>query len=67
MRTYVMEDRNGLPLYEHLYRCIRRDILDGTLGRRGAAALQAGPGGASAYLRHDGGGGLPPAGGGGDT
>ena len=31
MRTYVMEDRNGLPLYEHLYRCIRRDILDGTL------------------------------------
>ena len=31
MRTYVMEDRGGLPLYEHLYRCIRRDILDGTL------------------------------------
>ena len=26
-----MEDRGGLPLYEYLYRCIRRDILSGAL------------------------------------
>ena len=31
MLTYSMEDRGGLPLYEHLYRCIRADILDGAL------------------------------------
>ncbi len=31
MLTYSMEERGGLPLYEYLYRCIRADILDGTL------------------------------------
>ena len=31
MLTYSMEDRGSLPLYEYLYRCIRRDILSGTL------------------------------------
>lgn len=31
MLTYSMENRDGLPLYEYLYRCIRRDILAGTL------------------------------------
>lgn len=31
MLTYSMEDRGGLSLYEHLYRCIRGDILSGTL------------------------------------
>lgn len=31
MLTYAMEDRGGLPLYEYLYRCIRADILSGTL------------------------------------
>jgi len=31
MLTYAMEDRGDLPLYEYLYRCIRADILDGTL------------------------------------
>ena len=31
MLTYSMEDRGDLPLYEYLYRCIRTDILDGTL------------------------------------
>jgi len=31
MLTYVMEDRGGMPLYEYLYRCIRQDILGGTL------------------------------------
>ncbi|MDO4316274.1 MAG: PLP-dependent aminotransferase family protein [Oscillospiraceae bacterium] len=31
MLTYSMEDRGGLPLYEYLYRCIRADILEGTL------------------------------------
>lgn len=31
MLTYSMEDRGGLPLYEHLYRCIRADILGGVL------------------------------------
>ena len=31
MLTYSLEARGGLPLYEYLYRCIRRDILDGTL------------------------------------
>ena len=31
MLTYAMEDRGGLPLYEYLYRCIRRDILSGAL------------------------------------
>ena len=31
MLTYSMEERGGLPLYEYLYQCIRRDILDGTL------------------------------------
>lgn len=31
MLTYSMENRGGLPLYEYLYRCIRADILGGTL------------------------------------
>ncbi len=31
MRTYALENRGGMPLYEYLYRCIRGDILDGTL------------------------------------
>lgn len=31
MLTYSMDDRQGTPLYEHLYRCIRQDILNGTL------------------------------------
>ena len=31
MRTYALENRGGTPLYEYLYRCIREDILDGTL------------------------------------
>lgn len=31
MRTYELKKQPGLPLYEGLYRCIRRDILDGTL------------------------------------
>lgn len=31
MLTYAMENRGGLPLYEYLYRCIRADILGGTL------------------------------------
>lgn len=29
--TYSLSDRNGLPLYEYLYRCIRNDILSGRL------------------------------------
>ena len=31
MRTYTLEDRGGAPLYASLYRCIREDILNGTL------------------------------------
>ena len=31
MLTYNMEGRGGAPLYEHLYRCIRQDILSGAL------------------------------------
>ena len=31
MLTYDMDGRSGAPLYEHLYRCIRRDILSGAL------------------------------------
>ena len=31
MLTYDLENRDGLPLYEFLYRCIRRDILCGAL------------------------------------
>ena len=31
MRTYALENRDGLPLYEYLYRCIRADILGGIL------------------------------------
>ena len=31
MLTYSMEERGSLPLYEYLYRCIRGDILSGTL------------------------------------
>ena len=31
MLTYSTEERGGLPLYEYLYRCIRGDILSGTL------------------------------------
>lgn len=33
MLTYPLEERGALPLYEYLYRRIRRDILDGTLRR----------------------------------
>lgn len=29
--TYSLSDRNGLPIYEYLYRCIRNDILSGRL------------------------------------
>ena len=32
MLTYELDRRGELPLYEYLYRCIRRDILEGTLG-----------------------------------
>ena len=31
MLTYSMENRGDLPLYAYLYRCIRSDILGGTL------------------------------------
>ena len=31
MLTYDLEQRNGTPLYEYLYRCIRSDILSGKL------------------------------------
>lgn len=31
MLTYDMEQRNGTSLYDYLYRCIRADILSGTL------------------------------------
>lgn len=31
MRTYDMDRRGTLPLYEYLYRCIRQDILEGIL------------------------------------
>ena len=31
MLTYSLEERDGLPLYEYLYRRIRQDILEGTL------------------------------------
>ena len=31
MLTYDLEARGKLPLYEYLYRCIRQDILGGTL------------------------------------
>ena len=31
MLTYAMDRRGDLPLYEYLYRCIRQDILNGTL------------------------------------
>ena len=31
MLTYDLDQRNGLPLYEYLYRCIRSDILSGKL------------------------------------
>lgn len=31
MLTYDLDARGSLPLYEYLYRCIRQDILDGTL------------------------------------
>ena len=31
MLTYDMDGRSGAPLYEHLYRCIRQDILSGAL------------------------------------
>ncbi len=29
--TYSLSNRNGLPIYEYLYRCIRTDILSGRL------------------------------------
>ena len=38
MLTYPLEERGALPLYEYLYRRIRRDILDGTLRRSNARA-----------------------------
>ena len=31
MRTYELNKAPGLPLYEALYRCLRRDIRDGIL------------------------------------
>ena len=31
MLTYELKKSPGVPLYEALYRCIRRDILNGTL------------------------------------
>ena len=31
MLTYELTKKPGMPLYESLYRCIRRDILNGTL------------------------------------
>ena len=31
MLTYDMDRRCGSPLYEYLYRCIRTDILNGSL------------------------------------
>ena len=31
IRTYGIVNRGRAPLYEYLYRCIRGDILDGTL------------------------------------
>ena len=31
MLSYNMDDREQLPLYEYLYRCIKNDILDGNL------------------------------------
>ena len=31
MLTYSLEGRDGRPLYEYLYGCIRRDILSGAL------------------------------------
>ncbi len=31
MLTYDLETRNGQPLYQHLYHCLRRDIRAGTL------------------------------------
>jgi len=31
MLTYAMDQRGDLPLYEYLYRCIRKDILSGAL------------------------------------
>ena len=68
MRTYALENRGRAPLYEYLYRCIRGDILDGTLTagerlpskRALAEHLQRGNGGGG--LRPASGGGLPPLG-----
>ena len=31
MLTYELKKAPGVPLYEALYRCIRQDILDGSL------------------------------------
>ena len=31
MLTYDLTERAGAPLYEYLYRCLRRDILSGKL------------------------------------
>lgn len=31
MRCYDLSQRGELPLYEYLYRCVRSDILDGTI------------------------------------
>ena len=31
MLTYDLTQQPGIPLYEALYRCIRQDILTGTL------------------------------------
>ena len=33
MLTYDLDARDGLPLYEYLYRRIRADILGGAFGR----------------------------------
>ena len=31
MLTYDLTERGGAPIYEYLYRCLRRDILSGAL------------------------------------
>lgn len=32
MLTYNMDNRQELPLYDYLYRCIKNDILSGRIG-----------------------------------
>lgn len=63
MLTYDLTQQPGIPLYEALYRRIRQDILTGTLPPQTRLPLQAGPGRASAPVRHHRGERIPPAGG----